>query len=179
MPTLSNFLRWTIFHTRRKDGSVLVSDVCKKCNMTREELLKNVKNDTKGRFQIIEEYIGEYRIEYIRACQGHGRHLTIDLGLLMKEVTNIHDLHSLIVHGTSKNLYNVISNEGLSPRDRQCIHFGQGLNPKSGMRKRCTMFIILNVEQSLRDNIPLYISYNGVVCCPTDIPPKYLVFILL
>lgn len=171
MTTLSKFLRWDTCPTRREDGSVPVSDVCKKCNMTREELLKNVKNDTKGRFQIIGKYI--------RACQGHGRHIPINLDLLMKKVTNIHDLHSLIVHGTSKNLYNVISNEGLSPRDRQCIHFGQGLNPKSGMRKRCTMFIILNVEQALLDNIPLYISYNGVVCCPIDIPPKYLVFILL
>ena len=67
----------------------------------------------------------------------------------------------------------------LSPRTqgREHIHFAKGLPGKSGvvsgMRTDSKVIILIDAVKILTDGIPLFESFNGVICCPCDLDKKY------
>lgn len=75
-----------------------------------------------------------------------------------------------IIHGTYYKNWNLIKNEGLSCMKRLHIHFAKGLpdddNVISGMRQSAQVYIYINIEKALNDNITFYLSKNNVILSP-------------
>ena len=72
-----------------------------------------------------------------------------------------------MIHGTTLEAWQKIKNMGLSKMRLDYIHFAQGLpgQVKSGMRDSSEVLIYINIKKVLADNIPIYISSNGVLLC--------------
>eukprot|EP00759_Apiculatamorpha_spiralis_P012028 PhF_6_TR19122/c1_g1_i1/m.28129/K10669/TRPT1, TPT1; 2'-phosphotransferase len=148
-------------------------------NVTPEIIDTIVTTNEKKRFAVEVRPDG---ITYIRANQGH----SIEVENLELEAIKDCSRIPLAVHGTTAEAWKSISTQGLSRMTRQHIHFAQGLPGDygviSGMRKSCEVLVYLDVAEALKDNIPLFLSTNGVVLSPGVgttgvIPPKYFQYV--
>ena len=134
-------------------------------SMTVEAIEEIVKNDEKGRFELVNR--PPY---YIRAVQGHS----------MAEVSNEDTLNKLnqktifdfptVVHGTQEKAWELIEKSGLNRMSRNAIHFSIGYNDenhvKSGMRLNCEVFIEINPQYAFFNGFNFFISKNRVILCP-------------
>ena len=115
-------------------------------SVTFEMVQEIVKDDQKGRFKLIQDQQGEWKI---RANQGHSIAVSMTL-------TPIETIETPIIHGTNLNAWEKIKVEGLSTMNRTHIHFSPGLlgqdGVKSGMRKNCTVYIYIDFEKATNGN---------------------------
>ena len=103
----------------------------------------------------------------IRANQGHTI-TTVDPELLLERLSP-DELQSIpvIVHGTYRDAWQSIQQQGLNRMKRTHIHFASGL-PKedgviSGMRKSCQVYIYVDAAKCACDGVVFYRSDNGVL----------------
>lgn len=127
--------------------------------ITFDDLIDIVKNDTKGRLSILENSI--------RANQGHSINLKISL-------EKYNQGKSQIIHGTYKKNYNSILTQGLKSMTRDYVHL-INIDSKSDKFHMIRQDIDLYVFVQGND-IDLSISENGVILS-ADIPSKYLTLV--
>ena len=143
---------------------------------TEDDVKQAVEQDGKNRMSI---RYNEKGILEIRVNQGHSSSLGIDPEKIYTKITNANQLPipGLAIHGTSKKYISAIIKNGLNRMERDYIHFAtQEYGSKamiSGMRNRSEVLIYLNVEKTLEDNIPLYLSENQVLLCPNVLSREY------
>ncbi|GMM28905.1 tRNA 2'-phosphotransferase [Martiniozyma asiatica (nom. inval.)] len=159
--------------------SILAHAYLKSHHANREDILKIVETNNKKRFGI-KKING---IEYICAFQGHSKG-GVDLTPLSK--SNKNEI-KMIVHGTNRNSWNSIKNEGLKPMKRTHVHFAKGL-PKniakrlnfngfendviSGMRSNVEIVIFLDIEKVIESG-DFYLSENGVILGSKVVPISF------
>ena len=111
----------------------------------------------------------------IRANQGHSI-ATINSDLLLQRLTSDDLLqnYGTMVHGTNYAAWDQIqSSGGLHKMQRNHIHFATGISHNidgtknnaviSGMRKSCDVYIYVNIQKCIHDDIFIYKSDNGVL----------------
>ncbi|TIA87339.1 hypothetical protein E3P99_03229 [Wallemia hederae] len=161
----------------RNDGFIRVDDLLSRPKLRGldfESLQRLVLNNDKKRYQLL----AESGVWLIRAVQGH----SLDAAQLeLSQITDTADA-PVAVHGTNDEAWSSIKTEGLKTMGRQYIHLATGLPHESevvsGMRKSSTVFIYVDVEQLLKDNIKLYKSLNGVLLTTgldNILPPRYFI----
>lgn len=156
----------------RSDGYVKVSDFLalkEMSNFTEIDLERVTNNSDKQRYNIVTDG----NIKFIRANQGHSgkvKDMINDDELLTRVVDP--SKYPMCVHGTYRKYVCIIKKEGLSRRERHCIHFATGEKDDesviSGMRKSANAFIFVDVKKAMNDGIVFYISDNGVLLTPGD-----------
>eukprot|EP00918_Siedleckia_nematoides_P035862 GHVU01077921.1.p1 GENE.GHVU01077921.1~~GHVU01077921.1.p1 ORF type:complete len:212 (+),score=16.88 GHVU01077921.1:70-705(+) len=142
-------------------------------HLKKDDVLRAVGNDPKGRFGIKEE---DSRT-WIRANQGHS--ISVDIGLLCTQVASPDEVPTCI-HGTSRKAWFKIRNAGLSRRGRVHIHMAAGEPGSpgviSGVRERSAIYIYVDVRRAMEDGIEFYRSENNVILTTGVngiIEPKY------
>ncbi|WWC73410.1 uncharacterized protein I206_107377 [Kwoniella pini CBS 10737] len=107
---------------------------------------------------------GEY---FIRATQGHSINL--------KGTEHLEELKNdeqgkkksgIMVHGTKAELLNILKINGLSKMSRQHIHLAPSHKGLIIPRLGSTLFIYLSLNKLIENQIPVYVSLNGVVLTP-------------
>ena len=167
------------------EGYTSVKQILHFLQISRDQLEQIVNADSKTRFTLLGDRI--------RANQGHSH----SIGTQINHATFLNFVphpQTLIVHGTYQNLLFSIQTHGLSRMSRTMIHMCEidlgeptfeGLrrlveNVKSGVRRNCNLYIIIDHVSAMRDGIKFYRSTNGVILSEGVngvIPPKYLQFI--
>ncbi|EDQ92240.1 uncharacterized protein MONBRDRAFT_23195 [Monosiga brevicollis MX1] len=144
-----------------KDGFVHTADLRrhdKLRHLDDDTVREIVATDAKGRFELRE---GPLRV---RATQGHS--LNVQEDSLLDPVLSAADW-PVVVHGTYHAAWAQIQREGLRTMGRQHIHFSTAEPGSreviSGMRTTCNVWIYLDLDQVLRDGIPVFISRNRVL----------------
>jgi len=162
----------------RPGGFVYVEDILQQPQCSRftvEDVRRVVENNEKKRFHL-EENSENGRLQ-IRANQGHSVQVE---GLALTPVTSAADF-PVVVHGTYLRCWEAIRAQGLHRMNRTHIHLAPGEPGQdgviSGMRGSCDVLVFINLEAVLADNIPVYLSANGVILCAGDqdgyLKPKY------
>ncbi|WRT69396.1 uncharacterized protein IL334_006380 [Kwoniella shivajii] len=107
---------------------------------------------------------GEY---FIRATQGHSINLegTSHLDLL-KDDQQGRTKAGTMVHGTKWELWDVLESQGLSTMSRQHIHLAPSHVGTIVPRPNSTLYIYLSLTKLIENDIPVYVSANGVVLTP-------------
>lgn len=142
-----------------KEGYVLVEDLLHKLNISKEELDNIVETNNKKRFEYSDDNC------YIKARQGHSNKNITNLEL--KELT-INDNINFLYHGTSSEYSESIIKNGLSPMNRQHVHWTKDIDlaTKRSLQKTKYDFknviCILNVMKFLKDGNKIYVSNNDV-----------------
>lgn len=179
---LSKTLSWLLRHKAlesglqmREDGyikldSVMKVNEIKQFKPTLEDIKHCVDTDKKNRFSLTE--INHEK--YIRANQGHSIKGLINYDQMMKQITleNVTN-YTDVIHGTYFNAWNTIKDSGLKPMGREQIHFANGIDAQSGIRKECTVRIYIDLLAAVTDGIVFYESENGVILTNQEVPPKY------
>ena len=146
-------------------------------SMTLSLVQEIVKNDEKGRFELVNR--PPY---YIRAVQGHSMSDVSNEETLSKlNEKNIFDFPT-VVHGTQLDAWILIEKSGLNKMKRNAIHFSIGYNDenhvKSGMRLNCEVFIEINPQYAFFNGFNFFISKNKVILCPGNengvLPMEYV-----
>lgn len=128
--------------------------------ISREELDQIVKEDSKGRYSILENRI--------RANQGHS---TDQAKLSFKKAVP----PVVLFHGADTKALAAIRKEGLLPMSRHYVHLSHDLATATQVGGRRKSFTILEIDakQMLADGHEFFLSDNGVWLVPT-VAPKYL-----
>jgi len=129
---------------------------------TVQEITEVVHTNDKGRFQI-KEWNGQLMI---RAVQGHSIR-TVRTDLIATPIM-ADTLPPVIVHGTTSSFSESIRLRGLLAGGlagtRNDVHFATGVKGvRSGMRRSCDMFVYLDGQRALEQNLPLFRSDNDVI----------------
>lgn len=124
---------------------------------TIEDICKVVESCEKKRFKL--KKIGEDF--FIAANQGHTiKGIEVGQPFVPMEST-------IVFHGTNCSAWDYIKKSGLSPMDRNHIHFASGLPDDgqviSGMRTNCEVIISIDVFKCIENGIKFIISDNGVI----------------
>lgn len=162
----------------RSDGYVEISHLLKHSKfrgITLTDILNVVEDNNKKRF----ECINENDVMFIRAVQGHTLSNINDEELLIT-ISDPSEV-PLAAHGTYKRFLSEIQSKGLCRMKRNHIHMSTDIDPNaviSGARQNAEVYIIIDVEKAMADNIKFYRSKNGVLLSPglTDegvISPQY------
>lgn len=164
------------------EGYAKVNDLLKNyrfknMNVTLNDIQSIVQTNDKQRFQLKQKSPTNEWL--IRAVQGHSIQFK-NMGYT--KITNADEIPGA-VHGTYYNAWNIIKKEGLHRMSRTHIHFAIGtlesnVNVISGMRKDCQVYIHLDIDKCLQDNIEILLSENKVVLVNGNGPdgallPKY------
>lgn len=150
--------------TINNEGYVLINDLLswlKKKNMeiTLDDLINIVNNDTKGRLSILDNLI--------RANQGHSIDLKITLDKFKQN-------KSQIVHGTYYENYDSILKQGLKSMSRDYVHLiniDSKTNKFHMIRQDIDLYVFVQ-----GDDLDFSISENGVILS-ADIPSKNLTLV--
>jgi len=170
MMVLFEWMTWcgTLHPIRNRRSHIICQFSTPKMHSVNSVMLeKVVRNDKKNRYKMIQEISENGPVWWIRANQGHSME---DVNINMEVIKSPSQI-IMAVHGTTVAAWSKIRNQGLSRRNRQHIHFAQGV-PKSGvisgMRDTSQVLIYLDVELALNHGLPLLLSANGVVLSPGD-----------
>ena len=115
--------------------------------ITRSILVEIVRNNNKGRFEMMTDSSG---VDWIRATQGHSKEIDIDMEQLCGPILRSEDIGDDYVcyHGTYQSYYDNILAVGLLPggkkgaEHRSHIHMAEGL-PSEKEHEKSTIFILL------------------------------------
>ena len=158
--------------TVSRDGYVLVDEVLKWLNahghgLTVTDIRDIVRADKKTRFAL-DESTGCLRI---RANQGHS--VELEQPVLSPYLTEGQVLHcTLLVHE------NDIRRTGLSPMGRTHVHMIMIDGSSWHMcRPSSDLYIFVDTTRARAAGLEFFLSDNGVVLCPTVIPPEFLTFV--
>lgn len=168
---ISKFLSYILRHNPArfnlridKNGYIDINDILailKKRfqGFTKEELLKLVKQGSKGRFEVLDDKI--------RATYGHS--ISIELPNLPVRPPVI------LYHGTSKEALTKILKEGLKPMRRQFVHLSKDWEGafKVGLRHtRKPVILKISTQQAYREGIEFFKEANTYLA--RFIPKKYI-----
>lgn len=149
-----------------------VDEICNNYNYSRELLDEIVESNNKKRYEYNDDKTK------IRARQGHS--INVDVGLTELSFNDILHKSPFLYHGTSRNVIDIIRNEGLKPQSRQYVHLSPDVETAVNVGRRHggkTCVITIDALEMKRDGKKIYISNNGVynVDC---VEPKYFVAIV-
>ncbi|XP_017786185.1 PREDICTED: tRNA 2'-phosphotransferase 1 [Nicrophorus vespilloides] len=180
---ISKTLSWLLRHAAVKegfplqsDGFIKVDDLLKHRQLkkaTIDDIKRVVECNDKKRFKLV---LSADDVYLIRANQGHSIQAVNNLELT--PILTAADA-PVVVHGTYYKFWNSIRKTGLNRMNRLHIHFATGIHESvvSGIRKDCELYIYIDLDKSLLDNLTFYLSSNGVVLSPGDadglILPRY------
>ncbi|XP_064616854.1 uncharacterized protein LOC135480854 [Liolophura sinensis] len=167
---LSRYMAKVLRHTAGQegihltsDGYAVVDDILRiKSEYTLADVEAIVRRDSKKRFNLRDCPITGKR--QIRANQGHSIQVKVD----MQEIRTASEAPE-VLHGTSHINWNSIKKEGLSRQKRDHIHFAPSEHSPeviSGIPKRCTVIISIDIGRALRVGIPFFRSANNVILSP-------------
>ncbi|CAO3649187.1 unnamed protein product [Cunninghamella echinulata] len=156
----------------RPDGFIKVSELLarpKLKDITLEQLKYIVEHNDKQRYHLqrIPESTNNNDNNddclYIRANQGHTLKSINQIELEM-----ITSALPVAIHGTTLTNWSLIQqSKGLSKMNRNHIHLATGLpndtSVKSGIRTSSQVYIYIDMEMALKDDITFYKSKNGVI----------------
>ena len=172
---LGKYLSYILRHAPEKEGLeidehgyVSVPVLCKKLDMSKDDLDWIVDNNNKKRYAYNEDET------HIRASQGH----SISVDLDMKPINPPHKLY----HGTAKRFWSDIQKQGLLKMNRQHVHLSDNTETAANVGKRkikmddSVMILQIDAKLMVFEGHKIYLSKNGVYL--TDhVPPKYLTWI--
>ena len=165
---LSYLLRHAAFEEfpLSRSGWANCSDACRELKITREELLKIVDADEKGRYVIATVAYADV----IRAVQGHSTaQVAIEYPCEIPP--------PILYHGTPvSNLESILDN-GLNPRDRHYVHLSADVETAAAVGLRGTskaVILKLDVEGMRDHGYPFYLAENGVWLIDCNIDPTFL-----
>jgi 2'-phosphotransferase len=182
---LSKTMSWALRHgvdklglTMDDQGYVLLNDLLKKkemMNVTVDEVKTVVMTNDKQRFSLLVKDSETY----IRANQGHSRHIGEQIDDDKACIKIIEPLTTCI-HGTTNEAWKIIKIDGLKPQSRKHIHFAKGVPSDttviSGARGSSKVLIYIDMKMAMDDGIEFYLSANGVILSEGKdgkIDPKY------
>ncbi|KAJ3277621.1 tRNA 2'-phosphotransferase 1 [Blyttiomyces sp. JEL0837] len=153
----------------RPDGFVKISDLMRHSKFkgkTLDDFHEAVNTNEKKRFLMeMDEGAQDETLAsswLIKANQGH----SLEVEVQLEEITDPSEI-PVVVHGTRKEILNLINAEGLKKMGRNHIHFAVGKFGEegviSGMRKSCSAFIYVNAAKAMADGIKFYRSPNNVI----------------
>lgn len=151
----------TIDITLDQQGWTEIGPVLQKLNITLEELLYVVENNSKKRFALSANQ------QQIRANQGHS--INIDLAL-EKRVPP-----AVLYHGSAMKNFELIKQHGLVKMNRHHVHLSRDIETAKevGARHGQPVVFVVNSAAMAADNISFFLSDNGVWL--TDfVDPQYL-----
>lgn len=158
----------------RSDGCVSVESLLALPQMkgvTIDKLKQVVAADNKQR------YAFDATGDFIRANQGHSQ--TVAQSIADDEIANvITEPLPVCVHGTYRNVIEIIQKEGLRCMQRDYIHLAPGLVGQvvSGMRASSQVMIYVDMAKAMADGIVFRESANGVILTRGEngvLDPKY------
>ena len=169
---LSRYLSMLLRHKPEKEnldldenGYVKVDELCKKLDMSKDDLDWVVDTNNKKRFAYNEDET------LIRASQGH----SVDVNLELKPINPPHILY----HGTTIKNWKSIKKNGLLKMNRQHVHLSadEATAINVGMR-HCKhpekpLILIINAKLMHFDGYKIYLSDNDVYLIK-HIPFKYI-----
>lgn len=182
---LSRSMSWALRHAAPSlglsigsDGFVAVSELLS-CNHPRfngksytlEDVKRVVEHNEKKRFELVEE--GKNNCPMIRACQGHSIQHVSSEELLTPILQDELKYMDRIIHGTTKQAWEIIRREGLKRMSRNHIHFATALPGEeknnstiiSGIRAKREIDVYLDVKKCAADAVQFYRSKNEVILC--------------
>lgn len=161
----------------RPDGYCRVDEVMKfdwllqvECKL--QDVEEVVRNSDKKRFELA-NFEGKL---HIRAVQGHSMKVVVDDALLKRLLHTDEDLPPHCVHGTYMRHWPSIQQTGLKAGGelgqdfRNHVHFAP-FEPGdkrviSGMRGDCEVAIWIDLPRAIEDDVPFFMSKNGVILSP-------------
>ncbi|KAJ6477410.1 KptA family-domain-containing protein [Mycena vitilis] len=176
---VSKTLSWILRHgakseglAMRPDGYVKVTDLLanpKLQTLDLGALQEIVKADAKQRYDLVLEEGTPEGVWWMKANQGHSiKSVKLDL----QPITSASDIPTgVAVHGTTKEAWEIISNQGLSKMKRNHIHLAQGVvgdNVVSGMRGSSQVLIFVDVQRAIDAGLTFSLSNNGVILTEGD-----------
>lgn len=130
------------------------------------DIKRIVRQDNKQRYTI--------KGDMIKANQGHSKYVNLELTPLDKK-----DIPDYLYHGTTGIIKSIILKDGIKKMKRQYVHLSkdkvtatQVATRHFNTNKDYVVFII-NTSKMIEDNIPIYISDNGVYLIDY-VDPKYI-----
>eukprot|EP00892_Ulva_mutabilis_P002765 jgi/Ulvmu1/1248/UM109_0046.1 len=131
-----------------------------------EQILRVVSTDEKGRFEVDNNHAPPR----IRATQGHSVALEAPV---LRSVTQESEA-PIAVHLTSPDTWQAIQQDGFLRRmARTHIHFAT--KPVLARKNKwANTYLRLNVQQTIDDGVPLYLSSNEVLLVEGPLPIKYV-----
>ena len=106
---------------------------------------------------------------WIRANQGHSVP-TVQTECLLETIDPSSLYQMDVIHGTKKELWPILSQQGLSKMNRRHVHLASGLDATSGIRPSSTLRIYIDTNAAMSLGIRFYQSSNGVILTEQDIP---------
>ena len=147
-------------------GFVYIEDLLKALNnidkwknIKKEDLVIMIDKSDKKRFEIVDNKI--------RAFYGH----SVPIKILKEEKIP----PKILYHGTSKEAFNIIEEEGLLPKSRQYVHLSQDIETAKLVAKRHSkniIVILIDTEKAIKDGIKFYYG-NDKVWLVDSLLPKY------
>ena len=150
--------------TLDKEGWCSIVQLCVNAGFTTAELSQIEAEDEKNRYSI-REING---VSCIRANQGHS---TSAVNLVFKKAVP----PTVLYHGADASVISQILKQGLLPMARHHVHLSDNLETAKAVGARRKGFVLLKIDakQMLVDNVPFFISDNGVWLVDT-VQPKYI-----
>ena len=148
---------------------------------THDDVEAAVHDNAKKRFELTSgsdaSPADEGTCRWIRAVQGHSIAAVTDLSHTSLSTANVGEhlaeengMHYAI-HGTDEHAFEqILASGALKRMRRNQIHLAKGRPGASGiisgMRRRCTRLLYVDVGRALADGVPFDVSPNGVVLTP-------------
>jgi len=157
---LGKYLSYILRHAPEKEGLemdehgyVSVPVLCKKLDMSKDDLDWIVDNNNKKRYAYNEDET------HIRASQGHSIKVDVEL----EEVNPPHKLY----HGTSFEILESLKKNGLMKMNRQHVHLSADQDTARTVGKRHSkgkppMILVIDAKLMHFNGHKIYLSNNGV-----------------
>ena len=144
------------------EGWASIDDIVKKTIITRADIEKIVKTDSKKRYSISNDG------RLIRANQGHS---VVQVDIKFTKTSVDHDLY----HGTKLDALSSIFSQGLLPMSRQYVHLSADVKTAKNVATRGDgICAILTIRAASLSKLGLlYMSENGIYLAKT-VPPHYI-----
>lgn len=159
---LSRRLSWLLRHGAGEHGLAMdeagwasVADTLRVAGITREELLRAVETNDKGRLELDGERI--------RACQGHSLANIPVSREALEDSWAIHEGTDLLWHGTALEALTGIAQHGIQPGARSHVHLAEAADSKVGKRSRVEVLLAVSPGALADNGLCIYRSPNGVV----------------
>lgn len=133
------------------------------CDLDKERLQLIVANDSKNRFEIVDDKI--------RARNGHSGRKEVDPGFMLSVPPMV------LYHATTSNVFTLVMAEGLSSRARHYVQLSENANVaiEAATRHDGGEPVLLKIEAftMYHDGFKFYLSTNGVWNVE-NVPPQYI-----
>ena len=159
----SKRIAYILRHSKLPDGRgwVTINVLQSELNLSLEDILEIVNDDTKGRFEISKDETA------IKALYGHS--VKVDLGLEPATPP------AVLYHGTAEKYLGNIKREGLKPQKRNYVHLSETTDMASEVGTRHGNPVLLSIDTMamIASGHKFYKVKNGI-WLTGDIPAQFL-----